>query len=182
MHGGRAPAVKAAAARRLAEARAAKELASVEGFAQPVDVGPAEALLDLVKQSAGMVAWLGALVAGLEVDPHGRSGIEFVGDVEVADPSRLIGRDHLGDQAAHIWLHLWNQERDRLARFSKMAHDAGVAEAQVRITSDLARELVGAIRRVIVLLGIDPGSEQARAAVRSALTGPGFDVEGEVVE
>lgn len=97
----------------------------------------------------------------------------------VADGSRLIGRDHLGDQAPHIWLGLWNQERDRLAKYSKMAVDAGVAEAQVRITANAAAELAAAMRVAFLGVGVDPGSELARQAIRSALSRPAIGA-GEV--
>src|SRR5690625_199525 len=53
-HGGAAPRVKAAAARRRAQAEAAKALAL---FGAPKDVEPSQALLDLVHWTAGEVEY-----------------------------------------------------------------------------------------------------------------------------
>lgn len=56
MHGGKAPRVAAAAARRVAAAT----------YGLPVDVAPLDALLGELYRSAGHVAWLGSVVAELD--------------------------------------------------------------------------------------------------------------------
>ena len=65
LHGGRAPQVMAAAARRQA-ARAA--LRAVETFGLPREVDPHTALAEELHRAAGAVDWLGAVVAELPTD------------------------------------------------------------------------------------------------------------------
>src|SRR5690625_7033292 len=64
-HGGAAPRVKAAAARRRAQAEAAKALAL---FGAPKDVEPSQALLDLVHWTAGEVEYWREQVRQLAAD------------------------------------------------------------------------------------------------------------------
>ncbi len=130
------------------------------GFARPVDVGPVEALLGLVRQSAGMCVWLEQWT------------LELV-------PGELIKPDHLNDEAVAMRYQLWSAERDRLGRFSKLAVDAGVAEEQLRMTQEFARDLAARFRAALSFMEIDPGSELARQAVRRALLAGTVDVDEE---
>lgn len=60
---------------------------------------------------------------------------------------------------AREWLYLYREERGHLARVSKMAIDAGVAQRLVSIAEDQGRILASAIRAVLQALNLTP--EQA---------------------
>jgi hypothetical protein len=58
-HGGKAPQVQAAAARRVAEAAAQEQMVkAVRTLGLPIDIDPGKALLDEIHWTAGHVAWL----------------------------------------------------------------------------------------------------------------------------
>ena len=66
-HGGKAPQVKAAAERRLAEQKAKDIMTNaVRTLGLPVDIDPGKALLDEIHWTAGHVAWLREKVQELE--------------------------------------------------------------------------------------------------------------------
>src|SRR4051794_592389 len=88
VHGGGAPQVKAAADRRVREGRARRD---VETFGLPVEVDPAEALLEEVQRTAGHVAWLSEQVRGIDADDliwgrtKTRQGRGAEGPIDVTD-------------------------------------------------------------------------------------------------
>lgn len=150
LHGGAAPQVAAAAQRRLAEAQA-RDLA--KRLALPLHTSPQQALLDEVQRAAGMVAYYGARVAELgEQDPnklvHGVTRIEQregfqAGTVRVAEP------------AVNMWLHLWNEERDRLTRAAAAAVRAGVEERRVLLAEQQGHLIADVIRRILGRLDLN---------------------------
>lgn len=74
--------------------------------------------------------------------------VEVLGG-QVAELEEVHGPNHLGDGAPHILVTMWNEERDRLARYCKLAIDAGIAERQVRVAEAQARMLAGVITAVL---------------------------------
>lgn len=75
-------------------------------FGQAIDVDPAEAILAVVHLSYGHLCWLRSEIAGYE-------------DKSVFD--------------AQVLLRMYDNERDRVARISKAALDAGIAERQIKL-------------------------------------------------
>lgn len=152
-HGGRAPQAKRAAARRLALGQAEVAVALERdrrlqlGGVLPVD--NAEALAELVSEAAFNVAVYRHLVQQLEA---GR--IDELADDEDGFPAVGLGSTlavrtgsstKANEAAPHVWLTLYDEERERLARWSKMAIDAGVSERRVQVVEDQARMLAGAM-------------------------------------
>ncbi len=84
---------------------ASRELAVMGGA---IEVEPTDALLACVHRAAGQAAWL-------------RSKVESLTDDEV-----LSVGGH-GAPVSHTWVRMEQEALDHLARFSKMALDAGVA-------------------------------------------------------
>ncbi len=76
------------------------------------NVDPLEVLLYQLGWASGAARALGRLVSELE---------------------EIHGPNHAGDAVPHVLVQMWNQERDRAARFAKLALDAGVVERQVRL-------------------------------------------------
>jgi hypothetical protein len=83
---------------------------------------PVEALLWMVNLSAGQVRYLGEELASL-------------------DGERLSGE-------SLILQRLWDSERDRLARISKAAVDAGVTERAIVLAERTGAALADVLRRV----------------------------------
>lgn len=179
-HGGRAPQAKAAAARRLALGEA---LAELTRLGRPIEVDPAEAMLEMVYEAAGNVAVLRQLVQRLRVNEvdagvgaiegevENRRGEPPVPGIDDIDRSELgasiASRVDPGNwkAAPHVWVVMYDEERERLVRWSKACRDAGVDERRVRLAEDrgaqIAQVLTAAVGALFELLG--------RSGIESAL-------------
>lgn len=113
-------------------------------FARALDVTPWEALLWAVKLAAGRVAFieakLGAAADDAELEPSGR---------------------------LHSWVKLSEVERDRLARISKLAIDAGVAERLVRQLELEAQLMLRATTLTLDELGLDESTRERALGIMS---------------
>jgi len=132
------------------------------GIARRLNVTPWQALLEEVKRSAGTLAWLDWKVGQAETDE------ELVGDGPMAEFVRMRSR-----------------ERVHLARVSKMALDAGVAERLVAQYETEAQDMARFVLTTLEQLGL---TEQqwttARQFMRRELTAMAADartLEGEEV-
>lgn len=176
-HGGKAPQVRRAAARRrLRDGALAEGRRLLEGLGGRLDITPEEALLGQVHEAAANVAVLRAEISGL--------GIAVAHEGAIAIPEQRIEWDKGGTHVparVHVLVDLYNTERDRLARFAKLAIDAGVAERQVRIAERQAEQLGAAFGRAVE--AVEAISPEGRLALRQALAaelrglaaGPGSD-------
>lgn len=135
MHGARSPQALRAAKRRLAHLETVEEVERLGGHR--IEVSPDEALTALIAEAAGNVAMLRALLSHLR-QGTGRYGSEA-----------LISPDHLGDLAVHPLVDLYNAERDRLARYSKLAGDAGIAERRQAVHEEQATFIAGVLRATL---------------------------------
>lgn len=171
LHGGSLPGSVVAAQREAA-------FNAVQTLGVPIDIGPADALLMEVQRTAGHVAWLAHVIAGLE------SGELIWGMAEEVIEPDIISKDGevitaqvVGKMKAapNVWYQMYQQERRHLANVCKMALDAGVNERIVAMYEQIAETFVTMIERVLDRLNLTP--EQRRevpAAVVSelrALTG-----------
>jgi hypothetical protein len=91
-------------------------------FGQPLPVEPVEALLAMVHLSFGHLAWVRGELAALD-DKHSFEG--------------------------QVLMRLFDGERDRVARISKAALDAGVAERHVRMAEQYGELLAGLIQGIL---------------------------------
>lgn len=160
-HGGAAPAVRAAAARRVAEEKAGRV---ARRLAQPITTDPAQALLDLVSSAAGEVAYWRARVDELQDRDEKRltSGLTKITE----------GKDRGGvttlrtvETVAAIEYRMWTAAQDRLAQYATAALRAGVEERRVRIAEDLGAQMVGLIRRVLDRLDLQAWQEELASTV-----------------
>lgn len=167
LHGGAAPQVRRAAARRLQathlEGSIGAMLAELE--ADALDVSPVAVLLEQVARTHAMVQVLGALVG--ELDPtRAAEAAELMGTTS----GRLYGRNHLGDGAPHVLVEMYATWIDRATRASKLACDAGVEERLVALAEDQAKLMAEVMRAFAVALGLDPHDDAVREKMRTALT------------
>lgn len=143
-HGGAAPQVREAAAARIAEDKARR---SVARFGGSLEVDPAVALLQEVHRSAATVAYLQDRVNEL-------------------DDGDIIEVGAFGARSPNVLIQLYQQERDRLARVSKAAIDAGCAQSMVAVFQQVAGTYVQLVGRVLdrVMGELDlPHEERGRA-------------------
>lgn len=156
-HGGKAPQVKAAAEKRVAEAAARETMTkAVRTLGLPIDVDPGKALLDEIHWTAGHVAWLRDKVQEQEAEQlvWGRTqtdqGIGPQGPVdtttEKAGPS--------------VWYELYLKERDHLAKVCALALRAGIEERKVKLAESQGLLVADAIRRILGALGLTPEQQQ----------------------
>lgn len=112
------------------------------------DANPLDELLTEVQRSAAAVRWLADKVNSLE-DREITHGI--VRTVQHADGSR----DVTAAAAVNLWVRMWQEERDRLARVCKLTLDAGVDERRVRLAESQGRMIVDVIRATLLDLEIE---------------------------
>lgn len=130
--------------------------AAVAAYGLPREVDPHTALLEELWHTAGHVAWLRDRVQGLDED--GMYGP--VGGGEHAEPR----------QEPHVWIRLYQEERKHLASVARDCIKAGIEERRVKLAEQQAQLIVQYTRALLADLGIDPGTEQARVAMRKHLT------------
>lgn len=112
-HGGSAPQVKAAAARRLEQVKTMQDL--TRRVEHAADFDPVEAIETELARASVMTEALTVLVSDLGLgDTEGGSSI-------VVD----------GDQ--HPFVKWMNEERDRKVKISKIAHDIGITDRAIRV-------------------------------------------------
>lgn len=140
LHGGNSPSGRASGERALA----AQNIRSQLGI--PRDVDPASAILELVQEAAGNVEYLRSLVA----DPR--------------NTEAMI--DYQGKPHTNPVLAFYNEERDRLARASKLASDMKIDEARVRIAEAQGRALAEVVQAAVE--ACNPTPDERRAAIEAA--------------
>ena len=151
-HGGNTPNGRKSA--RMETARRA-----VTTFGLPVEVDPADALLQEVHRTAGHVAWLGEQVASIDPDAlvWGRTktvkGRSAQGLVDTTDEGASL----------NVWLQLYQAERKHLVQVCAAALAAGVEERRVKLAEQQGATLAGVIRAVLDDLGLS-GEQQALVA------------------
>lgn len=154
LHGGRGVAQASQGVRLMRDMQARQ---AVTSLAEPIDIDPIDALLHLVHEAAGNVAFLGARVADL--------GYSLVGDVySVARDGSAVP---VSEDARGI-VKLYNEERDRLAKVSKIAIEAGVEKKQVELLEQQADLLVTVLRAVVQQLGLNEAKRNEALALMAA--------------
>jgi len=142
-------------------------------FAQELNCTPWEGLLRAVRIAAGKVSYIQWVLAQALDDRELEGRLErrdVVGEGDVG-PARLLvdpdtgeplGVGHGGFRDRSWWVlkeELWVTN---LARFSKMAIDAGVAEALVKLQQDEVAAIAQVLTRTLGELGLDE-TQTARA-------------------
>ena len=143
MHSGTKPAVRRRGERRLAVQAAQREVARLGGS---IDTDPLDAVLGLVREAAANVAVYRTLVADLESD---------VGEPE--DETVAVGEQRIYSDrgtthvaaAPHIFVSMYDAERDRLAKYAKLCIDAGIDERRVRLAEVQGRALAQVIEAAL---------------------------------
>ncbi len=165
-HGGASPTHQAKATRELAQ-RACMKLGI------PVETNPAEALLHAVWEAAGNVEFYRQLIQELEAHPEeGQYSEDSEGKTHYRPGKRGIYGEtyHIsgiptGEATVHVLVQLYNEERDRLVKYSSEALRAGVEERRVKLAESEARVLFGAV--MAALAEADLSFQQQESVRRS---------------
>jgi hypothetical protein len=184
MHAGvKAAKAKAEGARRLAMGEALVEL---QKLGHSVEIDPSEAMLEMVFEAAGNVAVLRRLVqglshelAGVALEENAEGGVQIVPAIAASSGST----SKLNEALPHVFVVMYNDERERLVKWAKACRDAGVDERRVELAEKQARLMADAFRAVLdgfMAALIDAGlaadvvrsvyRDQVPGLVRAALT------------
>ncbi|HEX7349600.1 hypothetical protein [Brachybacterium sp.] len=153
MHGSSAPQVKAKAAQRVAEEKAA---AKMRLFAAPVDIDPANALLELVQWTAGEVRYWRAEVARIAEAEAEKLTWSQTSHEEGTTPGAEGGYfdKDVTEAVPHVAYRMLTDAQDRLAKYAAAALRAGVEERRVRLAEDQGAAVAGVIRKILERLDL----------------------------
>lgn len=152
-HGGLAPQNKAAAERRLALGELVQFTENQRALGRVLPIEPAEAMLEMVYESAANVAVYRSLVQSLNLE-----------ELAVRIDSQTSGNK----AEPHLWLTLYDGERQRLVEFCEKCRRAGVDERLVEINQGLGHQLAGALQGMaaaLMLLVIELVGDSRRGEV-----------------
>lgn len=146
-HGGSAPNGKISAEReKIAEDMVRRE---IQFYGEARDIDPVQALAEEVRRTAGHVAWLANEVRQLEYKGEGL--------LEFSPQGRMQNQI----------IKMYQDERDRLVKVSKVAIDAGVAERTIQLAEQQGQILATVIRDILwdKELELTPAQRQLSSAV-----------------
>jgi hypothetical protein len=143
-HGGNTP-------NHVKAANQEKARQAVNTFGLPREIGPAEALLEEVKRTAGIVAWLDVKVQTLEEEAM----VFGVTEVHHKDATEFSGTDIKKQAAPNVWVDLHQKERKHLVAVCKTTLDAGVDAKLVEIAEGQGLQFVEMITETLTLLDHD---------------------------
>ncbi|GLY32092.1 hypothetical protein Kisp02_54570 [Kineosporia sp. NBRC 101731] len=151
-------------------ARKEKARRAVLEFGLELDISPAEALLQEVRRSAGVVAWLGeqihqvvgedpaSLIWGTKSETR-QTGRTAEGPVDTTTTAEAA--------AVNLWWELWSKERAHLIKAAAAAHAAGVAEHQIRIAEQFGERMGQLMMRSHEDAGLNLGESEMRRLMQA---------------
>jgi hypothetical protein len=134
-----------------------------------IEVEPHQALISIIHIAAGEVAYATERIAELDtrdaiVNPETRQ--ETTGGEDGSYTTTTYHKQEL-----NLWIQVRQGAMDRLARYSKMALDAGIAARQVQFAEEYGGKIATALQHVLAGLDLTPAQwEKAPELVRGALT------------
>lgn len=152
-HGGSAPRVREAAARRVAEAKAAEKMRL---FAAPVDIDPANALLELVQWTAGETRYWRAEVARIAEAEAEKLTWSQTAREEGVTPGEFGGHfdKDVTEAVPHVAYRMLTDAQDRLAKYAAAALRAGVEERRVKLAEGQGAMVADVIKRILERLDL----------------------------
>ena len=162
VHGSGSRKAKAAAARRVEEAKAAREAEkAVTTLGLSRDVSPSEALLEEVRWTAGHVDWLRDRVREVERDELVWGKTKWK-QVESADGPI---EETVETASTSVWYDLYEKERKHLVTVCTAALRAGVEERRVRLAEAQGAQVAEVIRAILDDLSLTLEQQQKVATV-----------------
>jgi hypothetical protein len=150
---------------------AAKQEVAIMG--REIDLTPAEGLLLCVRIAAGEVGYctqrIGDLVEGQEYEQTKREKTVTYISKQGEAAGGVIETEDVEERQLNVWIRMRQSCTDRLAKYAKMALDAGVAERQVRLAEQQGAMIAEILRAVLTDLKVDLSAPDTRAVVRRHL-------------
>lgn len=141
---------------------------AMQNLAHPIDVEPHEALIHCVQLSAGEVHYCSLQIQALEESELTVTEVATKEGVERGEPTSTTEESNAA--SLNIWIRARHDAMDRLARYSKMAMDAGVDERRVALAEGMAALIAPVIGRILEGLGLSAAQQKkAPALVRGSL-------------
>ena len=146
----------------------------------PIEVSPVEAILNAVYESAGNVEFYRSLVAQLPVHPEDD---EIVGVNDKGSPiykrgeAGIYGRTYhvsgipTGEAKKNILVQMYDEERDRLAKYVHEAVTLGIEERRVQLEENRAVEVFRAVTLAFAAMGLESRFSEFREHFANALNG-----------
>jgi P27 family predicted phage terminase small subunit len=134
----------------------AKLVRQVPTYGEPVSISPGEALLQEVRRSAGIVAWLGEVIGALDAEDV-VWGIERRTDRTAGD---FPGADIISSARPNVWVSLYQQERRHLVACCAEALRANVDERLVRLAELQGGRIVTALNGIFEDLELTAGQRE----------------------
>ncbi|HTR71869.1 MAG TPA: hypothetical protein VMH41_16790 [Mycobacteriales bacterium] len=125
--------------------------AALAKFGEPIEKDPAQALLELVWEAAGNVAFLRQSVQAMVTADTGRVGL--IGDI--LDLTRDGDAIPVSEEVRAL-VKLYGEWADRLAKYAKAAVDAGIQSRIVDLVERQADLIASVVEKVIDGLELDP--------------------------
>lgn len=157
-HGGNSPASRAKSERAKQQRKIrykAGQLGRLLEDAQVDERNPIAGILDAVRRAGALMRVFGNLVGELDVKLAFEQR-DLPDGSQVSYPASLLGYDHLSDQTIHVLMKEYRDSVERYAKVCKIALDAGVAVAQVRIEREKIQAVAFAMQAVLRDLQLTP--------------------------
>ena len=137
-------------------------------FAEELDVSPWEALLMVIRITAGRVRYCEAVLASATDDR------ELEGRMDEGEPTGVVvggANDGAVTTGRNLtwWVDTSERERDRLARVSKAAIDAGVAQLLIEKELRAGEELAGTFVKVLSAMEAAGMTDEALDVARTVM-------------
>lgn len=126
------------------------------GFSGEIDMEPHEGLLYCVRKAAQHVAYSESQCAQLRSEQEMIAIVDTAEKTYMTDNGEVTYHERREKSLAELnaWVRVNMEALDRLARFSKMAIDAGVEERKVALAERMGLELSDVLSRILQRLGL----------------------------
>lgn len=161
VHGGAAPAAKAAAEVRVAQAAVAALAASLADSVPGEDQDPGQIIVESIRLQYRLTAYFWSRVVAL--DPRA-----FIW----GKTREKVGGDDGGltfEPKAHAWFVLWRESRRELDRLCLEAVKVGLEERRVRLAEQEADIVIALVDGLLEDFGIDPNDPRTAEIVERRL-------------
>lgn len=134
-------------------------------YGLPLDVDPAEAILNEIRWTAGHVEWLRGIVQSLEPEQVAWGTAEE----QDKQASEFPGTDTIRKAAPNAYVLLYQQERKHLVDVCSTALKIGIEERRIRLEERYGAVIADVFRKFIAdeELGLTPAQQATAASVAS---------------
>lgn len=133
----------------------------------PVDITPHEALSWCIRIAAGEVSYCSERIAELAPDEALVKDESYVErqHVDRGEVYDLVERRESSTSRLHMWVEARAAAMERLAKFSKVAIDAGLQEREVALAERMGAQIAELLRAVLGDLGVPLNDPRTREVV-----------------